>query len=487
MTVEYIAKAESMRPRVLGISSQNSTKLLKATRFFFAIVKAQKEHRLYEFFNKCLEHGNPSSPNCVESNLFGSFRVIQTREPEHLKAVLTGKFADFGKGELFHELWIPFLGDSIFTTDGKEWQGSRNLIRPMFIKDRISDLDIFERKVQTMLNLYSPSGQPTDVMDLFYRMTLDAITEFLLGKSIDSLENPQADFALAFAEVQRIQTMLTMIGPVQRFYPRGKYNEGLKVINDFVWPFVHETLSLQAHEVEKGPEKSFTFLHALANYTRNPKTIRDQVVSVLLAGRDTTAATLSWTFYELSHYPAIYAKLRAEVLDKVGPSRAPTYDDLKNMPYLRHTINEALRLYPAVPYNIRFALADTSLPTGGGPDGDLPITVLKGDAVAYSTYAMQRRADLYPPVSESFADPGVFSPERWERWSPRPWHYIPFNGGPRICIGQNFALAEMGYTIVRIVQRFGRIEYVGDWEEQFHKSEIVGTPGMGVKLRMYEL
>lgn len=249
---------------------------------------------------------------------------------------------------------------------------------------------------------------------------------------------------------------------------------------------MHETLSLQPHEVEKGPEKSFTFLHALANYTRNPKTIRDQVVSVLLAGRDTTAATLSWTFYELSHYPETYAKLRAEVLAKVGPSRAPTYDDLKNMPYLRHTINEALRLYPAVPYNIRFALTDTSLPTGGGPNGDLPITVLKGDAIAYSTYAMQRRADLYPPASEHFADPGIFSPERWERWAPRPWHYIPFNGGPRICIGQNFALAEMGYTIVRIVQRYERIEYDGDWEGQFHKSEIVGTPGMGVKLRMYE-
>ncbi|KAL4918584.1 cytochrome P450 [Aspergillus aurantiobrunneus] len=460
--------------------------IISAARFFFGVIKAQKEHRLYEFFDMCFEHGNPSSPNCVESNLFGSFRVIQTREPEHLKAVLTAKFADFGKGELFHKLWIPFLGDSIFTTDGKEWQGSRNLIRPMFIKDRISDLDIFERKVQTMLSLYSPSGEPTDVMDLFYRMTLDAITEYLLGKGINSLEKPQADFALAFAEVQRIQTMLTMIGPAQRLYPRGKYNEGLKVINDFVWPFVHETLGLQARDLEKGAEKSFTFLHALANYTHNPKTIRDQVVSVLLAGRDTTAATLSWTFYELSYYPDTYSRLRAEVLDKVGPNRPPTYDDLKNMPYLRHTINEALRLYPAVPYNIRFALCDTTLPTGGGPNGDLPITVLKGDAVSYSTYAMQRRADLYPPVSESFADPSVFSPDRWEKWSPRPWHYIPFNGGPRICIGQNFALAEMGYTIVRIVQRYERIEYVGDWGKQFPKSEIVGTPGNGVKLRMYE-
>ncbi|KAL5002428.1 cytochrome P450 [Aspergillus recurvatus] len=460
--------------------------IVSVTRFFFAVVKAQNEHRLYEIFNKSLEHGNPASPNCVESNIFGSFRVIQTREPEHLKAVLTGKFTDFGKGELFHKLWIPFLGDSIFTTDGKEWQGSRNLIRPMFIKDRISDLDIFERKVQTMLSLYSPSGEPTDVMNLFYRMTLDAITEFLLGKGINSLENPQAEFALAFADVQRIQTMLTMLGPAQHLYPRRKYNQGLKVINDFVWPFVHDTLSLQADELEKSTQKPFTFLHALANYTRNPKTIRDQVVSVLLAGRDTTAATLSWAFYELSHYPEAYLKLRTEILDKVGPTRSPTYDNLKNMPYLRHTINEVLRLYPAVPYNIRFALTDTTLPTGGGANGDLPITILRGDAVAYSTYAMQRRADLYPPVSEKFADPAIFSPERWEVWSPKPWHYIPFNGGPRICIGQNFALAEMGYTIVRILQRYERIEYVGEWERQLHKSEIVGTPGMGVRLRMYE-
>lgn len=276
-----------------------------------------------------------------------------------------------------------------------------------------------------------------------------------------------------------------MTSPAQHLYPRGKYNQGLKVINDFVWPFVHDALTFQKDDLNSS-EKQFTFLHALANYTQNPKTIRDQVVSVLLAGRDTTAATLSWTFYELSHYPAKYQKLRAEILARVGPTQAPTYDDLKNMPYLRHTLNEILRLYPAVPYNIRFALADTELPTGGGAEGNLPVTLLKGDAVAYSTYAMQRRADLYPPVSDSFADPATFSPERWEGWSPRPWHYVPFNGGPRICIGQGFALVEMGYTVVRILQRYGRIEYVGEWERQFHKSEIVGTPGRGVHLRMYE-
>lgn len=274
---------------------------------------------------------------------------------------------------------------------------------------------------------------------------------------------------------------------IQPLIPKGEYYRGIKTIDDFVFPFVQEALSLPAEELEKRSksEKSFTFLHSLAAFTRDPKIIRDQVVAVLLAGRDTTAATLSWLIYEVSHYPDIVAKLRQEILDTVGPTRAPTYDDLKNMAYLKHTVNETLRLYPAVPFNLRFALADTTLPTGGGPNGDLPLPVLKGDAVMYSALAMQRRKDLYPPASEHFADPAVFSPERWETWQPKPWHYIPFNGGPRICIGQNFALAEIAYTLVRIFQRYERVEYDGEWEDQFHKAEIVGTPGKGVKVRMY--
>ncbi|OJJ48159.1 hypothetical protein ASPZODRAFT_150447 [Penicilliopsis zonata CBS 506.65] len=443
------------------------------------------ENRLLEYFNDLFRHATDASPNCVEVNLAGGWRSFFTRDPEHVKAVLTGNFASYGKGEIFHELWSPFLGDSIFTTDGKQWSNSRQLIRPMFIKDRISDLEIFERKTQTMMSLFASPGEAFDLMDLFYRMTLDVTTEFLLGRGIHSLENPQGEFVHAFAEVQRIQMLLTVLGPIQAFIPRGAYKRGIKTIDDFVLPFVHSALALPVDELEKlsKSEKSFTFLHALAHFTRDPKVIRDQVVSVLLAGRDTTAATLSWAFYELSHYPGIYAKLRAEILSTVGPSRAPTYEDLKNMPYLRHTVNETLRLYPAVPYNIRFALTDTTLPHGGGPHGDLPLTVLQGDAVIYSTYAMQRRADLYPAVSDKFADPAVFSPERWETWTPKAWQYIPFNGGPRICIGQNFALAEIAYTMVRILQKYERLEYAGDWEAQFHKAEIVGTPGKGVNVR----
>jgi cytochrome P450 len=99
------------------------------------------------------------------------------------------------------------------------------------------------------------------------------------------------------------------------------------------------------------------------------------------------------------------------------------------MRYLRYTILETLRLYPAVPFNIRTALADTTIP---GEVGQPDIGIMKGDNIAYSPYVMQRRRDLYPPVSNEFADPSLFSPERWYNWQPRSWEYIPFNGGPRI-------------------------------------------------------
>ena len=92
---------------------------------------------------------------------------------------------------------------------------------------------------------------------------------------------------------------------------------------------------------------------------------------------------------------------------------------------------------------LRMCLRDTTLPKGGGPDGKQPIGVLKGNHVSYSALYMHRRPDLYP-VSSDLPHPHVFSPERWEKWQPKTWQYIPFNGGPRICIGQQFALTEMG-------------------------------------------
>lgn len=110
-----------------------------------------------------------------------------TREPEHVKTILTTKFGEYGKGPQFHEIWSPFLGDSIFTTDGQLWADSRSLIRPMFIKDRVRDIEVFDKWANTFIGKLPASGQTVDVMDLFYRMTLDVTTDFLLGGSVNSL------------------------------------------------------------------------------------------------------------------------------------------------------------------------------------------------------------------------------------------------------------------------------------------------------------
>lgn len=217
---------------------------------------------------------------------------------------------------------------------------------------------------------------------------------------------------------------LRRFSPAKGYIPLYWYKKGIKTIEEFIVPFIDRALALPNHELDKlsRSEKSFTFLHALAGYTRDPKVIRDQIVAILLAGRDTTASTLSWTFYQLSKYPDIYAKLRQETLDVCGTDRKPTYEDLKNMKYLNHTLNETLRLYPAVPFNVRYALTDTTLP---GIPGQPDITVVAGDAVFYSTIAMQRRPELYPPTSPDFAHPHIFSPDRWDRWTPKAWSYIP--------------------------------------------------------------
>jgi cytochrome P450 len=154
---------------------------------------------------------------------------------------------------------------------------------------------------------------------------------------------------------------------------------------------------------------------------------------------------------------------------------------------------ETLRLYPVVPFNVRLALKDTTLPTGGGPDGLSPIGILKDTPIGYSTLVMQRRPDLTPPMPNpnsptSHITVEDFCPERWQTWQPKPWNYLPFNGGPRICIGQQFALTEMGYTIVRLLQRYDRVEnHMGpvDGGVPCLKAEIVLQPGQGVRVGLF--
>lgn len=202
-------------------------------------------------------------------------------------------------------------------------------------------------------------------------------------------------------------------------------------------PLVTAALSIPPAELAKRTESSgmsdrgYTFLHAVAATNRDPSFIRDQLVAVLLAGRDTTASTLSWLFYELSRHPGVLSRLRSEVASVVGldPAVKPTYVQLKSMKYLQNTLSEILRLYPVIPLNVREALQDTTLPRGGGADGVAKVGVPKGTAVVFNIFSLQLQAEWY---QGSDIDPMLFEPDRWRTWQPKAWSYIPFLGGPRV-------------------------------------------------------
>jgi cytochrome P450 len=195
-------------------------------------------------------------------------------------------------------------------------------------------------------------------------------------------------------------------------------------------------------------------------------------MNLLLAGRDTTASLLSWTIWLLARHPAVFNRLRSQILEDFGPyeqTEKITFSSLKSCTYLQHVLNEVLRLYPPVPMNSRRATKDTTLPLGGGPDGRSPLFVKKGVEVEYFVYVMHREEEFWGK------DAKEFNPNRWVDHK-SGWEYLPFNGGPRICLGQQFALTEAGYVITRLLQRFDQLKLEDESFTPVHRLGLTDAP-----------
>ncbi|KJZ72006.1 hypothetical protein HIM_08567 [Hirsutella minnesotensis 3608] len=458
--------------------------LLTATRFYYGVGKHQFYNRLPAWCNEALDDAS-GSRHFAEFSLTGKKRVLITREPEQIKAILATNFANFGHGPQWCRLWRPFLGNGIFAADGQTWHDSRSMIRPMFVRDRLRNLAIFNSCTEKLISKLPASGVTVDMKDLLYRWALDTASEFLWGSNVNSLDHPCNEVASAMSVAQRIQMFIFVLNPIAPLIPKGAYFDAIAKIEAFIQPVIERAVSLPDHELEElsDADAQYTFLHSIARRSKDRKKIRDQIMSVLFAGRDTTAATMSWVIYEMSNRPESWARLRREVLELLGVDRMPSYENLKSLKFVSNVLNETLRLHPAVPLNMRQALQTTRIP---GIPGEPDVVLLKGDTVTIHTLGIHARRDLYPDVSEKFANPAIFSPERWDHWVPKPWTFLPFSGGPRVCIGQNFALTEMAFCLVRLAQRFEKIEYRGDWKAQFRQTELIGTPGLGVPVALFE-
>ena len=172
-------------------------------------VQSLRQNRVLAFWDWLFEHTGAADKGSytVELKILANARVILTADPDNIKTILTTQFENYGKGPQFHLEWQDFLGDSIFTTDGKQWQSSRQMIRPIFTRDRVGDLDIVEDHVQRLISHLGPGdGRMVRLDKLLSRFSLDASTHFLFGRSVRSLDTEVNVFGDAFDEVQRVQS-----------------------------------------------------------------------------------------------------------------------------------------------------------------------------------------------------------------------------------------------------------------------------------------
>lgn len=431
---------------------------------FFGLVRVVRGFRKHDllqyFYHVFVDNGIKTGFQQMAGQMW-----LGTIEPENIKTILATSFGDYSLG-FRYDLMYTLLGDGIFTQSGAEWKHSRALLRPQFSREQVSRLKLISGHVNLLLCHFS-SGKVIDAQELYHRFTIDSATDFLFGESTHTLVPDLAEknfvgprgsvtgsqFATAFTSALEILSFRVAAGAAWFLVWTPQFWSNCQICHNFIDYFVVKTL--ESPDVKDAASDQYVFIRELAKDTQDPKAIRDQAFNILLAGRDTTASLLSFTTFYLAKFPELFNELRDVVLTEFGyDDDSATFEKLKKCKLLQYVIKEVLRLHPVVPMNFRTAIRHTKLPKGGGISGEEPVLVMKGQNVFYSTYAMQRNPAVWGP------DAHQFRPQRWFDRAGSGWEYLPFNGGPRICLGQQFALTETSYTIVRICQEFTRIELV---------------------------
>ncbi|KAK6854201.1 cytochrome P450 alkane hydroxylase [Apiospora arundinis] len=451
--------------------------------------------------------------NTHESSTVGLGTIIFTVDPENLKTILATDFQKWDLGPRRRKLLSPLVGVGIFTSDGQAWEHSRSLIRPSFTKIRMSDSSMFESHFQNLLSVLPRKNPVSGLVDvdlhpLIFRMTLDSASEVLLGRSFETQIQPPSSPTQGFMEAfdyAQLKTHSRYLSDRGFMKPLGmlmslvfpkiwkNFDDSCSTVHRIVDDIVADHLvsieqkalygSRDEKEADETANKKYVFLEELVKETRNPIELRDEVLNMLVAGRDTTASLLTTSLFMLARHPEIWNRVRTEVIDAVGYDEIPEYDTLRNLKQLRNLFNECLRLWPPVPLNSREANVDTVLPRGGGTDGRSPIFVKAGQSVNYHVYSMHRLPSIFGE------DAHVFRPDRWDDPKLRPgWGYIPFNGGPRICPGQQFALTEAAYVLARFMQHVESIERRDVEYEWAERVALVtkGRNGVKVALKMVD-
>lgn len=274
-------------------------------------------------------------------------RIIATAEPQNAKAIFNTQFADFATGGRL-ALLGPLIGKGIFTADGEDWKHSRAMIRPNFVRKQVADVEGVEEHLKDMFELLPRDGTTVDLQPLFFGLTLDTATEFLFSTSVRSLRGEEEGRLEGTAFVKAYDAGLVQCGMRatpslwKKMFPQSSEDKrNCKLVREFVQPYVDQALEWRrdGKGEKEAPGGKYTFLYELAKETGDAERMRDEVLNLLLAGRDTTASLLGSMFFHLAKRPDVWGRLREEVGRVEG--RKPSFEELKDMKVLQWCMKES--------------------------------------------------------------------------------------------------------------------------------------------------
>lgn len=397
----------------------------------------------------------------------GSHSGVLVSDPNLAEQILVKQHGSYRKNSFFWRQVTALFGSGLLTSEGAAWQRQRRMAAPAFVSPTLeSYAPIMVDATDEILRTWS-SGQVRNVHTDMLSLTMKVASRTLFGCDVE--EDTRMMEKDNEALQNEIDSRLSRPFVIPDWVPLPGHMRYLRAIA--------RTDKMVAKIIERrraSPTNDVNLLSRLMlarDETGNPmsdRQLRDEVVTFLLAGQETTALALSWTWYLLGQYPDVDAKLGLE-LRKVLGARAPHVGDITQLPYTQHVITEAMRLYPPA-WIVGRETAETCK-IG-------KYTIPPGATVFISPWVLHRS-------SRFFDEPAAFKPERWagtlSRDLPR-FAYMPFGGGPRICIGQRFAIMEACLILATIAQKFS-VEWLSD-RPVIPQPSITLRPKHGVWVRL---
>src|SRR5215468_4300564 len=363
-------------------------------------------------------------------------------DPDAVRHVLQENHRNYSKGVVFQKL-KRLAGEGLVFSDGDLWRRQRQLIQPTFHRERIAAMT--DMMVDTTAEAFdrwarASSGRAFDLAAELSKLTLEIVSRALFGTD---LADEKDEFAAAVTAALEYANYITNhFMPPPLFVPTRANRAGraaIARIDRIVWKVIEQRrrAGVERHDLLG---MLISARDAETNTAMDDKQLRDEVVTFLVAGHETTAVALSWACHLLSQHPSIEQRLHDEIDGAIG-RRAPSLAELGNVPYGRMVLEEAMRLYPPVWGTIREARAEDHV---GG------LSVPAAAALTLSPWITHRHPRFWD-------DPERFDPERFtpERSAERPdFAYFPFGGGPRGCVGRQFAMIEGQIILTMLAQRF---------------------------------